>query len=57
MGISDEQIARFQDLYKEQFGEEISKGEALKRGSKLVGFVRAIYELNEYEENRRNKEI
>ena len=41
--LSDEQVTKFQALYKKQFGKEISKEEALEKGVKLVRMMQLIY--------------
>lgn len=44
MTLSDEQIKSFQDIYRRQFGKEISREEALEQGIKLVRLMRLIYQ-------------
>ena len=41
--LSDEQIRKFQMLYKKHFGKEISREEAYEKGVKLVRLVELIY--------------
>ena len=41
--LSDEQIKKFQALYKNRFGKEISREEAFEQGAKLVRLVELIY--------------
>jgi aldehyde:ferredoxin oxidoreductase len=41
--LSREDVQRFQDIYKEQFGVEISKEEAYEQGIKLLTLVRCVY--------------
>ena len=41
--LSDAQIIKFQMLYKEQFGKEISREEALEKGIKLMRLVQIVY--------------
>jgi hypothetical protein len=41
--LSEEQIAKFQAIYRKCFGEEISKDEASKRGTKLIQLIELIY--------------
>lgn len=43
MPISEENIKQFQILYKERFGIEIAKEEALNSGLHLVSLVALIY--------------
>jgi hypothetical protein len=41
--LSDEQITKFQILYKNLFGKDISREEAETKGSKLVRLMQLIY--------------
>jgi len=41
--LSNEQITRFQALYKNRFGKEISQEEAYEKGAKLVRLIELIY--------------
>ena len=41
--LSDEQIRKFQMLYKKHFGKEISQEEAYEKGAKLLRLVELIY--------------
>ncbi len=41
--LSDEQIAKYQTLYKKYFGKEISREEAYEEGVKLIRLVELIY--------------
>jgi len=41
--LSDEQITKFQTLYKNRFGKEINREEAYEKGVKLVRLVELIY--------------
>ncbi len=43
MHLSDEHISQFQSLYKEHFGEEISKEDAYEQGVQLLRLVQLIY--------------
>ncbi|HXF29596.1 MAG TPA: hypothetical protein VN457_07070 [Chlamydiales bacterium] len=43
MVISDTQLKKFQELYKQKFGIEISSEEAYEKGIKLVCLLRCIY--------------
>ncbi len=58
--LSDEQIKKFQAIYKNRFGTEISKEEAYEKGVKLVRLMELIYKpmtKNEYNEvQKRRKE-
>lgn len=42
--LSDEQITKYQMLYKNHFGKEISREEAYEQGTKLIRFIKLIYE-------------
>jgi len=47
---SDEQVKKFQELYRNRYGKEISGEKAREIGSRLVLFIEAIFkplELNE----------
>lgn len=49
--LSDEQITKFQTLYKKHFGKEISQKEAREQGSKLIRLIGLVYKpitKNEY---------
>lgn len=41
--LSDEQITKFQTLYKNRFGKEISREEAYEQGVKLIRLIELIY--------------
>ena len=41
--LSDEQISKFQKIYKTRFGKEISREEAYERGVKLMRLVKLVY--------------
>ncbi len=43
MVLSDKNISGFQNLYKEEFREDISEEEAYAEAVKLIELVRAIY--------------
>ena len=57
--LSDGQITRFQTLYENRFGREISREEACERGTKLIRLVELIYkpmtetEYQQLQERRR----
>lgn len=42
MAIADEHIAEFQKLYRERFGVELSKAQALEKGLRLIRLIEAI---------------
>ena len=41
--LSDEQVLKFQMLYKKRFGKEISREKAYEQGIKLIRLVELIY--------------
>lgn len=41
--LTNNQISQFQILYKNHFGKEISREEALEKGIKLLRLVEIIY--------------
>lgn len=41
--LSDEQVSKFQKIYKNRFGGEISREAALEKGIKLVRLMKLIY--------------
>jgi hypothetical protein len=41
--LTDEQVMKFQTIYKNRFGKEISREDALDRGIKLVRLMKLIY--------------
>lgn len=43
MSIQEQQITEFQKLYKEEYGEDISKEEAYDKGLRLVQLIQAVY--------------
>ena len=51
--LSDEQIEKFQKLYKKHFGKVISREEAYEQGAKLIRLIELIYRPMTEEENRR----
>jgi len=57
--LSDDQITKFQRLYKNRFGKKISRKEAYEKGAKLIRLVELIYrpmtekEYKQLQERRR----
>jgi hypothetical protein len=43
MVLSDSDIIKFQEIYKKNFGKEISKQEAYEQGIKLLTLVKVIW--------------
>jgi hypothetical protein len=44
MHLTEEQLIKFQELYKKHFNLEITRQEALEKGLKLVRLVKLICE-------------
>lgn len=53
MALTDEDIVKFQALYKSEFGMEISREEAYEKGIKLLRLVSAVYKPMTQEEYER----
>ena len=59
MVLTDGDIKKFQTIYKEQFGKEISKEDAYEQGIKLLELMKLIYkpmteeEMKSVQERRR----
>jgi hypothetical protein len=56
--LSDEQIIKFQTLYKNRFGKEISRQEAYEKGAKLIRLIELIYKPmteNEYQQVQKRR--
>ena len=49
--LTDEQIKKFQAIYRKYFGKEISKEVAIKQGIKLVRLMEIIYQPMTKEED------
>ena len=47
MQLSDKQITDFQKLYREHFGEQISKEEAREKGLGLIRLIELVYKPDE----------
>lgn len=59
MVLSDEDITKFQTLYKSEFGLEITKEDAYEKGIKLLQLMSAIYKpmtQDEYELVQKHRE-
>ena len=54
--LSTEQITQFQTLYKNRFGKEISREEALEKGAKLIRLVEIVYKPMTEEEYQKLQE-
>ena len=55
MALSDENIKKFQEIYKSRFGKDISKEDALEQGTKLLRLISIIYSSNKQKENPESK--
>jgi len=57
--LSDEQITKFQTLYKNRFGKEISREEAYEQGAKLIRLIELTYKSmteDEYKQLQKRRE-
>lgn len=58
--LSDEQIKKYQALYKKRFGKEVSREEAYRQGINLIRLVELVYKpitKKDYDEaQKRRKE-
>ncbi len=45
--LTNKQIKKFQEIYREKFGKEISKKDAYEQGIKLVNLMKTIIEETE----------
>lgn len=54
--LSQEQVSKFQMLYKNRFDKEISREEAYEKGVKLLRLVQLIYKPMIEEEHQRLQE-
>ena len=52
MQISDTDLARFKQLYKDQFGIELPDGEAYEKAMQLLNLMKTVYRLKTKEEKR-----
>lgn len=46
MNLSDESISEFQEIWKKEYGKEISKKEAHEYGTKLIGFFQILFAID-----------
>jgi len=56
--LSDEQITKFQTLYRNRFGKKISREEAYEKGTKLIRLIELIYKPmteNEYQKLQKRR--
>ncbi len=52
MQLMDEHIAEFQKLYKEHFGVELTKAQALEKGLRLIRLVEIVSRATSNEQNQ-----
>lgn len=45
MNLSNTAIVEYQQTYKRVFGKEITYGEAVEQGEKLLGLFKLVYQL------------
>jgi len=41
--LTSDEVKKFKEIYKKNFGEELSDQEALEKGMKLVNLMKAVY--------------
>lgn len=41
--LTEEQVSKYQELYKKRYGIEIGRDEALEEGAKLVRVMQLVY--------------
>lgn len=59
MVLTDQQIKKFQMIYRDQFGKEISRKKAYEKGVKLIQLMRLIYKPiteKEYKQLQKRRE-
>ena len=52
MLLSDAQITEFQQLYKEHFGVELTKAQALEKGLRLIRLIEIMSRAIAHEQNQ-----
>jgi hypothetical protein len=57
MSIKNQSIKEFQEIYKEEFGKEISKQKALELATNLINLYKIIYPPSQKTEVSKNYEI
>lgn len=61
--LSEEQVTNFQAIYRNKFGKEISREDALEKGARLVRLMQIVYqpiteqELLEFQKRRETKTL
>jgi hypothetical protein len=57
MGLTEKQVKEFQEIYKKEFGEEISYEKAYEKGTNLVQLFEAVFKPRENTEKKdKNKD-
>jgi hypothetical protein len=56
MNLTDQQITKFQEIYKARFHKDLSRGEALEKGLKLARMMQLIYKPMTVEQYQRLQE-
>jgi hypothetical protein len=57
MNITDEQITKFQFMYRQRFGKQISREEAYEQGVKLIRFMEVVCRPITAEENAKQTQL
>ena len=61
--LSDTQVSKFQTIFRNRFGKEISRADALEKGTRLVRLMQIVYqpiteqELLEFQKRREAKTL
>ncbi|MCK5332443.1 hypothetical protein KAJ41_01100 [Candidatus Parcubacteria bacterium] len=55
MSLSDKSIKEFQEIFKKEYGKEISYDEAAESGERLVGFFKLLYDCEVRDIKRKEK--
>lgn len=61
--LTDNQVTKFQTIYQNRFGKEISRADALEKGTRLVRLMQIVYqpiteqELLEFQKRREAKTL
>jgi len=57
--LPDDQITKFQTLYENRFNKKIDRAEAHERATKLIQFIRLVYQpmVEKIYQNQQNYEI
>ncbi len=42
--LTDKQVSKFQAIYRQRFGKEISREDALEKGARLVRLMKIVYQ-------------